>query len=289
MLGLKRGEVKLFPHEKQWETEAERIIEKLRFVLGSAVFKIEHVGSTSIETIAAKPIIDIAAEAESFESVVALKDELQKNGFYLRDCGLENQLLLACGSFYDGTGDRQTAFVHVVKRNGKEWNDYIKFRNYLRKYPFAAREYEKLKLELSKTASQNDRRKEYTNGKKELIEYFLRKALVDSYLGKTVKIKVDRPIGYVHKKENYSLIYPINYGYIPGVIGGDGEELDVYLLGVDEPVLSFTAKVIAVVHRKNDVEDKLVAAPPDRFFTEAEIASAVAFQERYFESCIQTP
>ena len=63
-----------------------------------------------------------------------------------------------------------------------------------------------------------------------------RKALVKSYLGKTVNIKIDRPIGYVHKKENYSLTYPINYGYLPGVIGGDGEELDVYLLGVNEPV-----------------------------------------------------
>lgn len=288
MLGLKRGEVKLFPHEKQWETEAEQIIEKLRAVLGTVVFKVEHVGSTSIETIAAKPIIDIAAETESFENVVALKDELQKNGFYLRDCGLENQLLLACGSFYDGTGDKQTAFVHVVKRNGKEWNDYINFKNYLQKYPSAAKEYEKLKLELSKTALQNDRRKEYTNGKKELIEFFLRKALVDSYLGKTVKIKIDRPVGYVHKKASYSLTYPINYGYIPGVTGGDAEELDVYLLGVEKPVSSFTARVIAVVHRKNDVEDKLVAAPPEKLFTKDEIASVVAFQEQYFDSCIQT-
>ncbi len=142
MLGLKRGEVRLFSHEKEWETEAARIIKKLRAVLGSAVFKIEHVGSTSVETIAAKPIIDIAAEVENFESVIALKDELQKSGFYLRDCGLQNQLLLACGSFYDSTGDKQTAFVHVVKRNGKEWNDYINFKNYLRKYPSAAKEYE---------------------------------------------------------------------------------------------------------------------------------------------------
>ena len=88
-----------------------------------------------------------------------------------------------------------------------------------------------------------------------------RKALVKSYLGKTITIKIDRPIGYIHKKENYSLTYPINYGYIPGVLGGDGEELDVYLLGEDVPVNDYTGKIIGIVYRKNDVEDKLVMAP----------------------------
>ena len=84
-----------------------------------------------------------------------------------------------------------------------------------------------------------------------------RKALVKSYLAKTVRIEIDRPIGYVHKKENYSLNYQINYGYIPGILGGDGEELDVYLLGVDKPVTEYTGEIIGIVHRENDVEDKL--------------------------------
>ena len=85
-----------------------------------------------------------------------------------------------------------------------------------------------------------------------------RKALAHSFLCKTVHIEIDRPIGYVHQKETYSLTYPINYGYIPGVLGGDGEEMDVYLLGVDVPVNEFDAHIIAIVHRENDVEDKLV-------------------------------
>ena len=85
-----------------------------------------------------------------------------------------------------------------------------------------------------------------------------RKALARSYLGKTVRIGIDRPIGYVHKKD---IIYPINYGYIPGVLGGDGEEMDVYLLGVGVPVKEFDAHIIAIVHRENDVEDKLVGVP----------------------------
>ena len=114
-----------------------------------------------------------------------------------------------------------------------------------------------------------------------------RKALVKSYLGKTVNIKIDRPIGYVHKKENYSLTYPINYGYLPGVIGGDGEELDVYLLGVNEPVTEYTAKIIGIAHRENDIEDKLVAAPVDLNFAKEEIERAIHFQEQYYKTTIE--
>ena len=114
-----------------------------------------------------------------------------------------------------------------------------------------------------------------------------RKALVKSYLGRTVDIKIDRPIGYVHKKETYSLTYPINYGYIPGVIGGDGEELDVYLLGVNEPVTEYKAQIIGIAHRENDVEDKLVAAPSSLNFTKKEIERAIHFQEQYYKTHIE--
>lgn len=113
------------------------------------------------------------------------------------------------------------------------------------------------------------------------------KSLVKSYLGKNVRIEIDRPIGYVHKKENYSLTYPINYGYIPGVLGGDGEELDVYLLGIDKPVTEYTGKIIGIVHRENDVEDKLVMAPEGVIFTQNEIAEQVHFQEQYYKTEIE--
>ena len=119
------------------------------------------------------------------------------------------------------------------------------------------------------------------------MTYEERKKQVKSFLGKTVTIKIDRPIGYVHQKPNYSLKYPINYGYIPNVIGGDGEELDVYLLGVSEPVQEYTAGIIGIVHRNNDIEDKLVAAPEGVTFGKAEIAKAVHFQEKYYDSEIE--
>ncbi len=119
------------------------------------------------------------------------------------------------------------------------------------------------------------------------MTYEERKAQVRSYLGKTVEIKIDRPIGYVHQKEKYSLHYPINYGYIPGVFGGDGEELDVYLLGITEPVHEYTVKVIGIVHRENDVEDKLIAAPLGMHFSKEEMRDAVHFQEQYYNTYIE--
>lgn len=107
-----------------------------------------------------------------------------------------------------------------------------------------------------------------------------RENIIRQLLGKTVHVVVDRPIGYQHGE----ITYPINYGYIPGVIAGDGEEQDVYILGVSEPVSSFDGRVIAAVCRKNDCEDKLVVAPEGMFFHQGEIAEAVRFQEQYFDS-----
>lgn len=106
-----------------------------------------------------------------------------------------------------------------------------------------------------------------------------------AYLGQTVMIKIDRPIGSIHPRYA-DIVYPVNYGYLPGVIGGDGEEQDVYLLGVKTPVTEYTAKVIAIIHREDDTEDKLVAAPEGMFFTRKQIWSRVRFQEQYFRTRI---
>ena len=114
-----------------------------------------------------------------------------------------------------------------------------------------------------------------------------RKAQVKSFLGKTVVIGIDRPVGFIHKKENYSLTYPINYGYIPGVLGGDDEELDVYLLGVNEPVEEYECHIIAIAHRHNDVEDKLIGAPVGLSFTKEEIETAIHFQEQYYDTEVE--
>ena len=87
--------------------------------------------------------------------------------------------------------------------------------------------------------------------------------------------------------EHPDLVYPVNYGYLPGVTSGDGEDLDVYLLGVDAPVQAYTARVIGMVHRRNDTEDKLIAAPRGCTLDKREIAKQVSFQEKYFDSEIE--
>ena len=105
-------------------------------------------------------------------------------------------------------------------------------------------------------------------------------------LGKIVKVIVDRALGSHHP--NYKdLIYPINYGYVEGIIAADGEEQDVYILGTDEPVNEYVGKIIAIVHRLNDVEDKWVVAADGCEFTRHEIAELTRFQEQYFDSVIR--
>ena len=120
------------------------------------------------------------------------------------------------------------------------------------------------------------------------MDHSQRKLLVKGYLGQTVRIEIDRPIGYVHKKEKYTLVYKINYGYIPGVLGGDGEELDVYLAHVDVPVDEYTGRIVGIVHRRNDCEDKLVMAPIGIDMSADEIMDTVRFQEQYYDVYIET-
>lgn len=102
----------------------------------------------------------------------------------------------------------------------------------------------------------------------------------EEHLGELIKIKIDRPLGSKHPKHGF--IYPLNYGYVPGVIGGDGEELDAYLLGVFEPVKEYEGRLIAVVYREDDVEEKLVVSP--KIYTAAQIQALIEFQERWFRS-----
>lgn len=110
--------------------------------------------------------------------------------------------------------------------------------------------------------------------------------MVDSkqFLNRIVSVKIDRPMGSKHPKWNF--IYPVNYGYVPNTTSGDGEELDCYVLGVFEPLENFTGKCIAVIHRLNDEDDKLIVVSKDRNFSNEEIRVLVEFQERFFESKI---
>lgn len=114
-----------------------------------------------------------------------------------------------------------------------------------------------------------------------------REELIRSLAGKTVEIVIDRPIGHIHVTKGITLHYCLNYGYLPGIIGGDGEEQDVYILGVSRPLERFRGRIIAAIRRADDNEDKLVAAPEGVTFTLEEIRQATHFVEQYFDSTIQ--
>lgn len=109
-----------------------------------------------------------------------------------------------------------------------------------------------------------------------------REARIYSLLGKTVHVVIDRPIGHRHK----GTVYPVNYGYIPGIIAGDGEAQDAYILGVDTPLETFDGHVIGAVCRRNDCEDKLIVAPEGVTLHQGQIAEAVGFQEQYFDTYV---
>lgn len=107
--------------------------------------------------------------------------------------------------------------------------------------------------------------------------------LSESFLGKEVEAVMDRPMGTLHPEKGF--FYPINYGYIPGVISGDGEELDVYVLGVFEPLKKFKGKVIAVIHRLDEDDDKLILTD-GRNYSDEQIDALTEFQERFHKHVI---
>ena len=112
----------------------------------------------------------------------------------------------------------------------------------------------------------------------------MEKTNAKDYLGKKVKIEIDRQLGTKHPKHGF--MYMLNYGYIPNTKSPDGEELDAYLLGVFDPVDTFEGKVIAIIKRTNDNDDKLIVVPKDKEYTDDQIKALTEFQERFFESII---
>ncbi|MBP7057568.1 inorganic diphosphatase [Candidatus Gracilibacteria bacterium] len=105
-----------------------------------------------------------------------------------------------------------------------------------------------------------------------------------NYLGRAVTVVVDRPLGSFHPKHGFQ--YPVNYGYLPNTLAPDGEGIDAYILGVDQPMATFQGRCIAIVHRLNDNDDKLIVVPEGTLMTDAAIGSAVHFQEQWFTSRI---
>ena len=103
----------------------------------------------------------------------------------------------------------------------------------------------------------------------------------DKFLGKIVNVVIDRALGSQHPKFP-QMFYEVNYGYVPNTISGDNMELDVYVLGVDKPLKTFEGRVIAIIRRNEQDDDKLIVVPDGMNFTDDEIEKTVSFQEKYF-------
>lgn len=144
-LGLKRGTVQLEPHDKQWDEAAIQTIKNLKSILGDDAVDIQHIGSTAIPAIKAKPIIDIAVGVTDFEKIMSYNEQLQKDGIFYRGSDVENQILYVMG---DMEKDIRTHHIHVVKWKGTEWRNYIHFRDCLNANENMALQYQRVKEEL---------------------------------------------------------------------------------------------------------------------------------------------
>ncbi len=108
--------------------------------------------------------------------------------------------------------------------------------------------------------------------------------IYSAFLGQVVTVTIDRPLASKHPKHGF--VYELNYGFIPGTMAPDGEEIDAYVLGINRPIESFIGRCIAIIHRLDDQDDKLIVVPDGMNFNDEEISSATRFQEQYFKSII---
>lgn len=173
MLGLKRGTVQVVPHQTVWNNCAQDIKNQLSEILGATALDIQHVGSTAILGIYAKPILDIAVGVASLKDISPYIVQLEHHGIVFRGQDVREQMLFVMGDFENNT---RTHHIHVVKWNSPAWNDYLDFRDYLNAFPEKAKLYDRCKQKLASQFPNN--RDRYTQGKRELIDVLLREARI---------------------------------------------------------------------------------------------------------------
>ena len=171
MVGLKRGIVKLSEYQDIWKVEAEQTVTELKSLLQDAAIDIQHIGSTAIPSIHAKPIIDIVVGVHDLDDIMSFVEILKNRHYIFRGEDVPGQILFVKGDFEK---DTRTHHVHVVKWKGIEWNNYINFRDYLNSLPEKAKVYDMCKLNLAKQFPRD--RSSYTKGKQTLVAALLEEA-----------------------------------------------------------------------------------------------------------------
>lgn len=170
MIGLKRGTVALSKHHDEWVEEFVKEKENLLKLVGDIALDIQHIGSTSIPNLSAKPIIDILMAVKSLSDVSKIRQILEDNGYEYRENGSDDIQVL----FAKGSEDKRTHYLHITEIGSKEWQNSIGFRDYMRSHPEEVKKYEEIKLALA--SKYPDDRGEYTSGKKNYVEEVFKKA-----------------------------------------------------------------------------------------------------------------
>lgn len=191
ILGLKRGTITLAFHDPEWEKSAAQTIQQLWEIFGSMAKDIQHIGSTAITGIKAKPVIDIAVAVKNFDEVVDLSPNLEEKGFIFRGFeGKDRQPVYQCGEFISGEDDMSflTHYIHVVEADSRQWNSYINFRDYMNSYPVAASEYETLKLRLLDENMDDGNLRKYHMGKQNYVAEMIQVANLWNDMGRSITI-----------------------------------------------------------------------------------------------------
>lgn len=173
IVGLQRKKVTLFFYNPAWKRLYKKEAKFLRSVIGKYVLDIQHVGSTSIPGVKAKPIIDIAIGVKNLKNGEKCIKPLKQLGYeYKHSAGIKGRHFFAKGSEMN-----RTHYVHIEKLDGRPWKNHIIFRDYLRKYKKAVKEYNELKEKLAK--KYKDDRDTYTAQKDSFIRGIIKKAEKD--------------------------------------------------------------------------------------------------------------
>lgn len=169
MIGLKRGTVKLVPHNPKWAEFFEEEKQLLKRIFGDTILAIEHIGSTAIPGMSAKPIIDINVGVESLDVARGMKEKFEKLGYEYRPFvpGKTKSDLKWQELYVKGPEAKRTHYIHVTVYGNNYWENDLLFRDYLRKNPTRAKQYAELKETLAKKHA--DDRRIYTKSKEQFI------------------------------------------------------------------------------------------------------------------------